>query len=73
MFNAMNFFRRPIAIDFSHIVCKPGDVVCIELPNGVRSSSIMKELRGFAKSMEEKTGVTVCVFADGIRVIGAKQ
>jgi ABC-type hemin transport system ATPase subunit len=73
MFNVMNFFRRPIAIDFSHIVCKPGDVVCIELPNGVRSSSIMKDLSGFVKAMEQEAGVKVCVFADGIRVIGAEQ
>lgn len=55
---------------FSHIVCKPGDVVCIALPVGL-SSKALERLREEAGRFEEDTGVKLRVFADGIQVSGA--
>ena len=68
----LNFFRRPVAIDFKHIVCKPGDVVCISLPEGL-SSETLARVCAAADEFRKTALVTLLVFADGIQINGVRQ
>lgn len=57
---------------FSHIVCKPGDVVCVTAPAGL-SARALEQVREAAIRFEEDAGVKLRVFADGIQIKGAAQ
>ncbi|ABM32340.1 hypothetical protein QRO08_15925 [Paracidovorax citrulli] len=57
---------------FDHIVCKPGDVVCIELPPGL-SKSVQRQFRDAAAEFAKEMKVEFFVVADGVRISGAKQ
>lgn len=61
--------RRSVVdvVDFSHIVCKPGDVVCIELPPGL-PESVQNRLRRSLGEFSKRYAIKAAVFADGIRI-----
>lgn len=52
---------------FDHIVCKPGDVVCVELPAGL-SKAAQEQLRDFAADFGKQARVEMLFVASGIRV-----
>lgn len=66
------FKQRPIVVDFSHIVCKPGDVVCIELPPGLPQRA-REQFRDAVASFREEMSIEIVVFADGVRINGPEQ
>ena len=66
------FKPRPVIVDFSHIVCKPGDVVCIALPADL-SDKVLEHVRKQADAFQEEYAVKLHVFADGIQIIGATE
>ena len=57
---------------FSHIVCKPGDVVCIALPDDLSADEV-DQVREAATRFEKEASVKLQVFADGIQIIGVAQ
>lgn len=66
------FKPRPIVVDFSHIVCKPGDVVCVALPAGM-SENAVRQFRDAIEGFRKEHAVEIVVFADGIRITGVEQ
>lgn len=55
---------------FEHIVCKPGDVVCIAIPEHL-SKAALEKVSAAAIRFEEETSAKLHVFSGGIRIIGA--
>ena len=57
---------------FEHIVCKPGDVVCIAIPEHL-SKAALEKVSAAAIRFEEETSAKLHVFSGGIRIIGATE
>ncbi|MCG3782748.1 hypothetical protein [Delftia acidovorans] len=57
---------------FAHIVCKPGDVVCIALPEGLSASEVAK-FREAAIRFGREASVDLQVFEGGFQIIGAAE
>lgn len=56
---------------FSHVVCRPGDVVCIELPHGMSCAAVEK-FRKEAESFQQQASIRLAIFQGGIEITGAK-
>ncbi|QTW20220.1 hypothetical protein [Comamonas kerstersii] len=57
---------------FEHIVCKPGDVVCIALPERL-SPKALERMRQVADDFEKETSAKLHIFADGVQFTGTNQ
>jgi hypothetical protein len=60
------FKRKPLVITFDHIVCKPGDLVVVTLPESVPSRRF-NEISASARAWAEEEGVKLLVLSQGVK------
>lgn len=56
---------------FSHVVCLPGDVVCVALPGGLSDAEVAL-LTAEADRFQDETGARMCIFKSGVQIIGVR-
>ncbi|WP_322737093.1 hypothetical protein [Delftia tsuruhatensis] len=54
---------------FSHVVCLPGDVVCVALPAGLSEAEVAL-LTAEADRFQDETGARMCIFKGGVQILG---
>ena len=57
---------------FTHIVCLPGDVVCIGLPADMSEREVAR-MKSEADRFQDETGARMCIFKGGVQIFGMSR